>query len=416
MAGSAFAGEKMIAEENRGGASGSESGLQHIYFFIPAPTVTATPATPTVVVTREATREIQASEVRNTHLTVSPSISALPAGENEEPTVKVEVEVEVEAEAEAEEEGTGVQDYTLNNAAHFIQGEPISQAEGSLEHIYFFISSAPPTVKEDNKNIKNSTLTVFEIPTIIITAASAAPSRAPSQVGTEEDGEEAPAADSTSEVDVKKEEEKAAPAEQTPTEAGNHSTDHDNDHVGKKLKTDMDSSVNVGKSKPTSPSISLTRLTPTTAANPSSPSRNRSPYSNRKYYHKKKNYNGKRSHRTPSPNNDKNEKPYETDYTSPSGQVFTTKDLNELRFGVKNERGDTVFFKPSFIEDPWVAAKESKEKKEESERNEGGDVAFFKPSFIEDPWVSAEENKGKEGESKREAEKEMGPPLVQDEQ
>ncbi|KAK3674439.1 hypothetical protein LTR78_005525 [Recurvomyces mirabilis] len=27
--------------------------------------------------------------------------------------------------------------------------------------------------------------------------------------------------------------------------------------------------------------------------------------------------------------------------------------LQDLRQGVKNERGDTVYFQPSFIEDPW---------------------------------------------------------------
>lgn len=32
-------------------------------------------------------------------------------------------------------------------------------------------------------------------------------------------------------------------------------------------------------------------------------------------------------------------------------------DLQALRYGVKNERGDTVFFLPSFIEDPWTYLK-----------------------------------------------------------
>lgn len=260
----------MIIEENRGGASGGEGGLQHVYFFIPTPTVTVTPATPTAAVAREATQEIQASEVEDPNSSISPSMSALPAGENEEPTVKVEVE--------AEEEDTIVQDNVLNKAAPLIQGEPVSQAEGSLQHIYFFIPPAAPTVKEDIKDIKdkkNNTLTVFEIPTIIITAASAAPSRAHSQVGTEEDGEETLAADSASEAEVKEEEKEAAPAEQTSTEAGNDSTDREHDHVGKKLKTDTDSSVNVGKtkSKSTFPSLSLiqtnlTRQPPTLLPHP----------------------------------------------------------------------------------------------------------------------------------------------------
>ncbi|KAK4556106.1 hypothetical protein LTR86_006802 [Recurvomyces mirabilis] len=31
--------------------------------------------------------------------------------------------------------------------------------------------------------------------------------------------------------------------------------------------------------------------------------------------------------------------------------------LEDLRQGVKNARGDTVYFQPSFIEDPWKASK-----------------------------------------------------------
>lgn len=32
---------------------------------------------------------------------------------------------------------------------------------------------------------------------------------------------------------------------------------------------------------------------------------------------------------------------------------------------MENERGDTVYFKPSFIEDPWVAAEQRKVRREE---------------------------------------------------
>lgn len=35
------------------------------------------------------------------------------------------------------------------------------------------------------------------------------------------------------------------------------------------------------------------------------------------------------------------------------GQASGRQDLQSLRYGVKNERGDTAYFLPSFIEDPW---------------------------------------------------------------
>ena len=283
MADSASAGEKMTFEENRGGDNtpGSEDGgLQHVYFFIPPPTITVTPATPSAVETPEAVPGIQVSDVESTH----PSISTKLAGE-EEPTIKVETDVEVENKAEKEPVIVHVND---DGNTHLTEGETVSRAKGSPEHVY--TSSPSPVIKggEDSTGTNkheitssNSTLPVFDIPTIIITAASATPSRATSKAGTDEDedGEEeepdsasASASASTSEVEAEAdaeaeaeaevenkdedEETTATPAEQEEIEAGNNNTspeNNDNDHVGKKLKTDIDSSVNVGTSKPTNP-------------------------------------------------------------------------------------------------------------------------------------------------------------------
>jgi hypothetical protein len=39
------------------------------------------------------------------------------------------------------------------------------------------------------------------------------------------------------------------------------------------------------------------------------------------------------------------------------GPSISTAELNALRFGVKNEDGDTAYFLPNFIEDPWEALK-----------------------------------------------------------
>lgn len=35
------------------------------------------------------------------------------------------------------------------------------------------------------------------------------------------------------------------------------------------------------------------------------------------------------------------------------GPSIPRAELNTLRFGVKNEKGDTAYFLPSFVEDPW---------------------------------------------------------------
>ncbi|GAD95271.1 predicted protein [Paecilomyces variotii No. 5] len=41
-------------------------------------------------------------------------------------------------------------------------------------------------------------------------------------------------------------------------------------------------------------------------------------------------------------------------YEAPNGTVLSQKDLRRLAAGVKKENGDTVYFRPSFIEDPWA--------------------------------------------------------------
>ncbi|KAI7216524.1 hypothetical protein KC333_g4789 [Hortaea werneckii] len=35
------------------------------------------------------------------------------------------------------------------------------------------------------------------------------------------------------------------------------------------------------------------------------------------------------------------------------GEASGQQDLQALRYGVKNDKGDTAYFLPSFIEDPW---------------------------------------------------------------
>lgn len=51
--------------------------------------------------------------------------------------------------------------------------------------------------------------------------------------------------------------------------------------------------------------------------------------------------------------------PGPSEYTNPdSGVSFTRQELYELRTGKKNERGDLVFFQPSFVDsDPWAAVR-----------------------------------------------------------
>ncbi|RMX92827.1 hypothetical protein D0868_13200 [Hortaea werneckii] len=38
---------------------------------------------------------------------------------------------------------------------------------------------------------------------------------------------------------------------------------------------------------------------------------------------------------------------------SVGGEASGQQDLQALRYGVKNDKGDTAYFLPSFIEDPW---------------------------------------------------------------
>ena len=42
-----------------------------------------------------------------------------------------------------------------------------------------------------------------------------------------------------------------------------------------------------------------------------------------------------------------------SDMVSFGGPSIPRAELNTLRFGVKNENGDTAYFLPSFVEDPW---------------------------------------------------------------
>ncbi|KAF2134895.1 hypothetical protein P153DRAFT_278840 [Dothidotthia symphoricarpi CBS 119687] len=42
-----------------------------------------------------------------------------------------------------------------------------------------------------------------------------------------------------------------------------------------------------------------------------------------------------------------------TETMSFGGPPISRGELNTLRFGVKDEKGDTVYFLPSFVEDPW---------------------------------------------------------------
>lgn len=45
--------------------------------------------------------------------------------------------------------------------------------------------------------------------------------------------------------------------------------------------------------------------------------------------------------------------PSATETVSFGGPSISRDQLNALRFGVKNENGDTAYFLPSFVEDPW---------------------------------------------------------------
>ncbi|CAO2654250.1 Nn.00g109830.m01.CDS01 [Neocucurbitaria sp. VM-36] len=48
-----------------------------------------------------------------------------------------------------------------------------------------------------------------------------------------------------------------------------------------------------------------------------------------------------------------------TDMVSFGGPPISRAELNALRFGVQNERGDTAYFLPSFVEDPWDKLRKS---------------------------------------------------------
>jgi hypothetical protein len=46
-----------------------------------------------------------------------------------------------------------------------------------------------------------------------------------------------------------------------------------------------------------------------------------------------------------------------TENVSFGGQPISRAEVNALRFGIKNENGDTAYFLPSFVEDPWANLK-----------------------------------------------------------
>jgi hypothetical protein len=48
---------------------------------------------------------------------------------------------------------------------------------------------------------------------------------------------------------------------------------------------------------------------------------------------------------------------HSTETVSFGGEPITRAELNDLRFGVKRENGDTAYFLPSFVEDPWASLK-----------------------------------------------------------
>lgn len=48
-----------------------------------------------------------------------------------------------------------------------------------------------------------------------------------------------------------------------------------------------------------------------------------------------------------------------TEMVSFGGPPISRAELNALRNGVQNENGDTAYFQPSFVEDPWVKLKNS---------------------------------------------------------
>lgn len=63
--------------------------------------------------------------------------------------------------------------------------------------------------------------------------------------------------------------------------------------------------------------------------------------------------------RTPSTKRDDNSGPSEPEsrrhqgYTAHTGTYFSLRELAKLSRGLKIPNGDTVYFRPSFVEDPW---------------------------------------------------------------
>jgi hypothetical protein len=49
--------------------------------------------------------------------------------------------------------------------------------------------------------------------------------------------------------------------------------------------------------------------------------------------------------------------PSSTEMVSFGGPSISKDELQALRFGVRNEHGDTVYFLPNFVEDPWANIK-----------------------------------------------------------
>jgi hypothetical protein len=49
--------------------------------------------------------------------------------------------------------------------------------------------------------------------------------------------------------------------------------------------------------------------------------------------------------------------PVAAEMISYGGPSVSKAELNALRFGVRNEHGDTAYFLPNFVEDPWVNMK-----------------------------------------------------------
>lgn len=51
------------------------------------------------------------------------------------------------------------------------------------------------------------------------------------------------------------------------------------------------------------------------------------------------------------------EQPSAMEMVSFGGPPITRNELNALKFGVQDENGDTAYFLPNFVEDPWASLK-----------------------------------------------------------